>query len=48
MERIEYKIVGMGKLKNRLAEINKLGSEGWELIQIYQQQMYFKRIKRSM
>ena len=48
MERLEYTIIPIGKMKDRLAVINKLGSEGWEMIQIYSGHIYFKRVKRSM
>lgn len=47
MERYEYQIIALSKQKDRLEVFSKLGSDGWELIQIYSGYAYFKRIKRS-
>ena len=48
MERYEYLNICLGKRKDRKAEMDKLGSNGWELVCIYRNRMYFKRVKRSM
>jgi hypothetical protein len=48
MERYEYKIISIGKPKDREARMNDLGANGWELVDVYAAKMYFKRIKRSM
>ena len=44
--RYEYRI--LQKVKNQLAELNKLGSEGWKIITVDANEIYLIREKREV